>query len=255
MRTLRRVLSGVLLLPASVGAQHMTPRDTSAEATARTYLAALTEARWRDAARFLVLAPIDSERLQLVEMSRMAGPQRPRIPEDFITGDTSMPRAVAEWFAKQSDRYATVQHNFLSTLFANVRDTTELMRLSPVEAAARWLEARDRRYQYRTSMLLCGQVAVLPDSVARLLLPGHQVLGSVQHVDTAWVLHRDTSLMQRGTFDQSGPQVMTMIRVGNHWSIRPAEPSSTISLGVVCSPDGARDPVVPQDPARTRKPR
>ena len=255
MRHWQRVLGVALLLPAAAGAQRVSNADTSAEATARAYFAALTEARWIDAARLLVLAPVDSQRLQLVEMARMAGPRRPRIPEDFITGDTAMPRVVAEWFAKQADRYATIEHDFLSTLFANVRDTAELMRLSAVEAAARWLEARDDRYQYRKSMLLCGQVAVIPDSVQRLLTPGHQVLGTVRRGDTAWVLHRDTSRHERGMFNQFGPQVMTILRADAQWRIRPAEPSNSISLGFGCSTDVPREAVVPRDSVPARRPR
>lgn len=251
----RCVLSVALLLPVAAGAQRAAPRDTSADAAARAYFAALTEARWIDAARLLVLAPVDSQRAGLLEAARDLGIRRPRVPEDFFGTDSTMPREVAEWFAKQADRYEHVEDDFVSAVFANVRDTTELARLSLLEAAARWLEARDPRYHHLRSMAMCGDVAVLPDSIRRALQPRYEVMGLVHRPDTAWVMHRDTSSTGNAMVIVLGAQTSLMLRVAGEWRMRPPEVPTHFNIAYTCQGSSPRDAGAFRDTSGVRRPR
>jgi hypothetical protein len=237
-------------------------QSTAPTAVVDSFFRAVEQERWRDAARLMDLATFGALRDEEVRNMRRARAQRhPVTPDMLMKSDPRMPRAVAEYQAArtneamdQSDRH---MHDY-----AGVDDVDGLAALSPDEAAARWLEAKDPRYMMRQSLAEARTRCNVPDSVIAQLVPlpatMNRVLGTVMDDSLAYVLY--TELPSPGhdpgspsahgrrrartshPFWVMPPPVITLRRIGGQWRIAPAMPFGSMggyASFIDCEPKGS----------------
>lgn len=76
--------------------------------------------------------------------------------ERYMQGDSTMPRAVAEWFVKQSERAVYDTTSLLGWTFADVSRPSQLDSLSDAELYVRRLRAKQVGYQMDLALRLSG---------------------------------------------------------------------------------------------------
>ncbi len=131
----------ITLLPGWLVAQSFTTPDSAL----RAFHAAMFERRWTEAGRFV--DPVLVERLRWEAVRSARAPRRARTIDDYLRDDPEMPREVAEYLLRRAEQSIRQLGNFISYEFAHVDDTAALKRLSSPEAAARFVQAQDPRYQ------------------------------------------------------------------------------------------------------------
>lgn len=112
-------------------------RDERAVRTAvEAFFAAIEREQWDSAATFIDLPRFEPILRQQIAWARSALPQPPATAEQFMADDSTMPRAVADWEAKRSNRYRS-QRAFddYSSQFAGVSSQHLLFWLSPLAIA------------------------------------------------------------------------------------------------------------------------
>ena len=205
---------------SSVGAQ---PAPTSAPDVFTEFVARMVTGRFRDAATLLYLPPLEERRLQAIVGART---QRRYVPTlaDITRGDPEMPPAVAEYQLAQIRKHMAeaAEVGFEDEWFG-VKDTIDLGRLTPAEAAERWLQARDQRR--RMQMMWnrtpgCRGRPFVVDSLATFFRPS--VVGVVQRGDTAWALYRIGGGADGDFAMELPPTVAPLIRHGDRWYVWPA---------------------------------
>jgi hypothetical protein len=226
----------LMLFGVTVGAQS---RPSTPEEVVRDFFQAQRAGRWLDAAQLMDLESFD--RLRSRTIANLAFARTfPRITADEMRRvDPDMPLAVAEYQAKkQSESIASFDP--LSAEFAHVPTIDSLRALPLAEVAARWLEARDPRWQAHLSVerskgLANATCASLPDSVTsqfteKLMPLVATVLGVAQPSDSV----RYVVVGQSGSIQPSdgsrrsdweanpSPSVLTLRSMGGKWRIVPA---------------------------------
>lgn len=227
-----------------------------------SFFKATEQERWSDAARLMDLVTFGALQDEEVRnMRRAKVRRRPITPEMLMKSDPKMPRDVAEYQAARTNE-AMDQSDWLVRDYANVGNVDTLAALSPKEAAARWLEAKDERYQMRQSLAQARAHCNLPDSLITRLasLPAttHRVLGTVMDDSLAYVLYAelpsggekpDSASRRSGrrarmsrAFWVMPPPVMTLRRIAGQWRIAPAMPFGAMSgyASFDCEPKGSR---------------
>jgi hypothetical protein len=153
-----------------------------------------------------------------------------------------MPREVAEYFVRSAEESMRRMDNIIPYQFAYVEDTATLKGLSQLEAAARYVQARDPRYLLRMSYLRTPgcEGRTLDESEAKELAPRIELLSSAMRGDTAWIMYRDTS--RSGGYGFMGPGVATLFRLGTRWFVdidRPQYGSAGFGIANVQCTDAA----------------
>lgn len=123
--------------------------------------------------------------------------------------------------------------NPIAYQFADVEDTATLRRMSQLEAAARYVQAKDPRYHLRLSYRHApGCEGRLPsDADLDELAPRFEVLATAVRGDTAWIMYRDTS--RAGLYGAIGPGVATLFREGDLWLVDLDRPQfGPVSVGM-----------------------
>jgi hypothetical protein len=219
-----------------------------AEVVARQFFNAVSRGRWIDAAQLMDLTRIELNRQSLLESARRSRVHHPPTLQDLLRSDPDMPRAVAEYELARLLRHrgeARAEH--FSSVFADVSDTNMLVRLSPLELGARWLQAQDMRYQVRRVSLRSpsyqGRPGVSAESDAAEMLPERFVIGAIEVGDRAYVVHSDTSSFER--MDETAPKVAVLVWSGDRWRISPDFMLVRQGLGVSVMCDVPRDSVPP----------
>jgi hypothetical protein len=135
------VAAAVLAALSAAGAIQLGAQASPTEVAA-AFFKAVTEERWRDAARELDLAAFDRFRRERIAAERLS-PRRQWVvtADDLLRRDPDMPRAVAEYQAKKIEESARETVSWTERDFANVSGIDSLAALSAEEAAARWLQA------------------------------------------------------------------------------------------------------------------
>jgi len=172
MRIVRALVVAALLhWPAQAHAQSGSPEET-----ARQFLDAVATRRWDQAARMLDQRAFEEVLEDFVSRAGRSDDRRLPTVEDLRRQDPSMPRDVAEWQIRQMREAEQRYADPTPFEFAGVRTVAELRRLSPREAAARWLEARDPRYAIRQQLeaMRCPTT-----SMEQIPVPDRRVLGAV----------------------------------------------------------------------------
>jgi hypothetical protein len=221
------LLLGLACLNATLGAQ-APASDRSrvrAEVVARQFFNAVSHGRWIDAAQLLDLTWIELNRRSLFESARRPMVHHAPTLQDLMRSDPDMPRAVAEYELARLLRHrgeARAEH--FSSVFADVSDTTMLVRLSPLELGARWLQGQDMRYQLRRATLRSPSCRRTPGVSAAIdaaeRLPERFVIGAIEVGDSAYVVHSDTSAF-RTRMDGTAPKVAVLVWGGDRWRISP----------------------------------
>lgn len=123
--------------------------------------------------------------------------------------------------------------NHIPYQFADVEDTVTLQRMSQLEAAARYVQAKDPRYLVRLSHRAAGCPArSLSEADANALAPRFEVLATALRADTAWIMYRDTS--RTGAYSFFGPGIATLFRFGTRWFVDIDQPQyGRASFGMV----------------------
>jgi len=178
------VASGSASLPAQA---------TSPSAIARAYFDAIVIQNWNAAATLLRTDDVERIRRDAIASFR---PRESRTftADDFLRHDSAMPRAVAQYQADQANKRVKELPDLggLQFAFADVKDTAQLAALSAVEVGARWIEARDLRYQMRRMLASSPECPrEMYSAAAASMVPRFEVLGEVVRTDTAWVLYRN----------------------------------------------------------------
>jgi hypothetical protein len=247
-----------LIAPPAVSGAQSDSRLWPPAVVADSFFAATHDARWSDAARFLDLEAVATMRDGYVRMNSNQKPPRKLTAEFFLQSDSTMPRAVAEYQARRFNE-TTRPTDLVAYEYARVPSVDSLAHLSPADAAARWLEARDERWVVRLGMLESRNLGCMPvDSieafVAAMRPPAEHVVGTVVDDSIAYVLHgpaRGGDAMAPRTAPDSvrpsragrrrgaqsylvPPAITTLRRVGAAWRIVPTPESQVSLMGVSC---------------------
>ena len=267
MRTHRLLpLVGVVLaLSPTVrasGAQRASTRSSPAAVVDSFFLATEHE-RWRDAARLMDLQAFGGLRDEAVRNMRRPPTIHHVTPEELMKFDPQMPRVVAEYQASRSNEQLG-RNDWILYQYAGVSSADSLAALPLEDAAARWLQARDPRYQMRRSIEAQRVRCDLPDStitrLVRMPMTRARVLGTVMADSMAYVLYDEEPVVDEPdarpdsarrrvnhrrasapAFSVMPPPVLILRRVGSRWRIAPGEPFggwSGFSAFIDCS--GAR---------------
>jgi hypothetical protein len=235
---------GCLLLvagrPAASGAQSDS-RLWPPAIVADSFFRATRDARWPDAARFMDLDAISAMRDQAVRVARRQRPVSMVTAEAILQHNPKMPREVAEYEARQANERSTDFDPFAYE-YAHVPSADSLARLAPVDAAARWLEARDIRWGIRRGLVEYQKRGCISadsvDVMVRMMRPGvARIIGTVIDDSLAYVLHEQAFFeddaqpaperarsrrRRRPSPVMMPPSVAMLRRVGSEWRIIPS---------------------------------
>jgi hypothetical protein len=221
-----------LMLAAGFGSAISQSPAASPEEVARQFFKAEHEDRWLDAAHLLDLRRFEAIRQMTVKGLRMARAPFRLTPEAIMRSQPDMPRAVAEYEAKKTNKQME-EFNLLAYQFARVPSADSLEALPVDEAAARWLEAQgpkwvdERDRKTRPPMKCPG----MPDSVAvrsfgRFNTPDAVVLGATAGDSVRYVVVGLRSAVTRSRVDDfesaMSPHVLTLVNVNGAWRVVPS---------------------------------
>lgn len=207
------------------------------EDVVRAFFKAEDEGRWLDAARMLDLKRFEPYRRSAVEGMRSNDKAPLRTADDLMKLEPDMPRAVAEYQAKQMNE-SLRRFNYVEHEFARVTSVDSLAALSTEEAAARWLEAmgpdwKQTLAERESARLPAGACDAIPDSVRTEIRTSlrqltARILGVTAGSDSVRyvVIGRELGIAGvsgSGEFEAPAmsPAVMTLRRMGQTWKISP----------------------------------
>lgn len=210
----------------------------SARLTADLFFRAIADEKWEAAAALLDTAAmrrmIAQQLRQRPEFNR-----REMTVDDFMRGDSTKPREVAEYELK---RYREQVSKFdagdrFSREYYGIRSADDLRALSTTQAAARHLQAKDPRVQIRELLKQAG----CADSTFTTPFTVHRILATALANDSiAYLLHEEgTSATSRSGYSEF-PSVMVLRFRGNRWVIVPT-PAFMGPGGVAIFGDGPCD--------------
>ena len=212
------VLMGFAATPAV--AQTATGRPAP-RAVVDSFFAALGSERWSVAAIYLDLQSFARFLTERVNTARAAVPVRPTTVEDLMAADTTLPRAVAEWqIARFRVTSGSRPFNDFSDEFAGITSFRALADLTPLEGAARWLEANDPGNRLRRSLAALKCPGLVIDSLRNWIPYAFRTVGTAQVNDsTAYVLTaRDFA--DSGMYAPT-PSTLLLRRRREGWQISP----------------------------------
>lgn len=201
---------------AQTAAGPPTPR-----AVVDSFFVALASERWLVAANYLDLQSFARYLNDRVNAARSAVPMRATTVEDLMAADTTLPRAVAEWqLARFRSASGSRPFNDFSEEFAGITSFRALEELTPLEGAARWLEANDPGNKLRRSLAALKCPGLVVDSL-RNWIPY-----ALRTVGTAYVNDSTAYVLTARDFADSGmyaptPSTLLLRRRREGWQISP----------------------------------
>jgi len=232
---------GVAALASTQRVQAQARRPVSSPDSARLvadlFFRAIADEKWDAAARLLDTTAI---RRMVTEQLRYR-PERDRrelTVEDFMRGDPNKPREVAEYELKRLREQMAKRDSGerFSSEFHGVRSAAELRALSTSQVAARYLQAKDQRVQFREFLRQSG----CPDSTFTMPFRVHRILATALANDSvAYLLHDEGPEPSRSGYSEF-PSVMILRLRGDGWAIVPT-PNVMGPGGIVISGDGPCD--------------
>ena len=226
-------LSAFLILCVYVG---RVDAQSSPADVVRAFFKAEDEGRWRDAARLLDLSQFEPIRKQALDVARARDTLATPTAEQLMKWQPDMPRAVAEYQAKQM-KAGLAGFDWLPYQFARTPSADSLRSLSTEEAAARWLEAKApawqeelaRRKENVNGSVECPQ---MPDSITTEIakwkpVPA-RILGTTSDSDSlryvvigpaAWI--GEGIPPGREGVPGPSPSVVSLRKTGGGWRILP----------------------------------
>ena len=212
----------LLIVSTASPAIAQTPKELPGpRAVVDSFFAALASERWLVAANYLDLQNFARFLNDRVNAARSAVPMRPTTVEDLMAADSTLPRAVAEWqIARILSASASRPFNDFSNEFAGITSFLALQGLTPLEGAARWLEANDPGNRLRQSLAALKCPGLVIDSLRSWIPYAFRTVGTAQVNDsTAYVLtarHFADSGMYAPT-----PSTLLLRRRREGWQISP----------------------------------
>ena len=202
-----RWMSGTVLalvLAAVFGAAPASGQATDPRQVAGAFFEAVAAERWREAAGFLDLESFDVYRQAQIASARSTRPERRLTVEEMMRRQPDLPRAVAEYYIKQINEVGKDRARGLKLEFAGIDGADALAAMTPIDAASRWIEAQDFRYQMRVaSKEAAGRRC--PETSA-VLIPGmsrpNHILGVVVTDSVAYTLHIDPRMSPQSSTER-----------------------------------------------------
>ncbi len=213
----RLLVTAVWIAVAAPLAGQAGPREAAAG-----FLDAWNARRWSETARLLDLDQFDRFRRDFIARARRQPDEGPQpTVEDLLRRSPDMPREAAEYQIKMMREQ---QRRFADPTpfeFARVASASALRALPVEEAAARWLESRDPRWQVRMQyeQAGCGP----PADLAEVPVPRRRLIGVVADGDsTTYALFKE-DLADDGTPAWVGGDVsvMELARRQGRWVVVP----------------------------------
>ena len=132
-----------------------------------------------------------------------------------------MPREVAEYQIRMMDEQRRRYADPTPFEFARVSSAALLRNLTPVEAASRWLESRDPRWQVAMQFQQAG--CPVPDDADQIPLPQRRLIGVLAESDSVTLaVFREDQGGDRGPNWAGGDlNVMELRERGGRWTIQP----------------------------------
>lgn len=184
---------------------------------AQTVFDALNTRRWLDAAALMDRA--DVEAWYADHLQERAGVGEPTL-EELLQSDPALTPAIAEDRLRQL-RHVTELYTGIGNEFVAISTREQLARLTPADAFAQFLQARDP--SWRSDMHLRLLQAERPYSCPEPPSRQRQVLALVREDDTsATVAYRVFWSDQPAEDASSGTHVATLRRSPDGWRLRPA---------------------------------
>lgn len=223
-----------LFLPRAVQPQS---DDATLRKTAEAFFAAQRDGRWLDAAHLLDLEAFERIRTEDVRDYRSQKTRKPITAEMLQKHDPALPREVAEYQARQSNKLSE-ESDLLALAFADVPTSDSLAALPVAEAAARWLQAKDPRWQMARSRRerASPECTLPPEAIEKLSLPLARIVGVTVGAsnkagsnDVGYVLYRrwpwTLAQSSMSPADELGfpPSILTLTRRAGKWRIFPTE--------------------------------
>jgi hypothetical protein len=235
----RLVVALLILAPAALAGQ-IPPSVERPEAVVEAYYRAITDGRWLDAVRLADLKAFDESRKSTIESLRRPQPEPHFTVSQLLEAQPDMPRVVAEYQVKQVNA-ASHRFNLLDYEYARIPNVDSLAAMPVEEAAARWLEAKDPRWQL-TRALHDGRLNGCPippeeeSSLRGALVPlPPRIIGAIIEDSLAYVVLEprqfDPSSVGRAKADSSArrsehpswigmpPRIATLHRGAGRWLI------------------------------------
>ena len=176
--------------------------DTAAvRAVAGAYFRALSLGRFHDAARLLDLDAFDAERQSALKWMAHPPEQSRVTAARLMKLDPTMPRAAAEYQARQVNR--PIDEAARLRVEYGVSTADSVASLPAEELAARQLSARDPRTMLREAITrgdvypctaTAAQRRAMLDSVGAMVVPAPRIIGVVMDGDIAYVMHTSPAL-------------------------------------------------------------
>jgi len=190
----------------------------SARLVADLFFRAIAGEKWEAAAALLDTTAM--RRMVAEQLLQRPGPGRREMTvDDFMRGDPNKPREVAEYELKRfRDQVAKRDSGErFSREFYGVRSAAELRALSTIQVAARYLQAKDQRVQFREFLRQSG----CPDSTLAMPFHVHRILATALANDSvAYLLHDDSPALNRSGYSEF-PSVMILRLRSDRWVIVP----------------------------------
>lgn len=178
--------------------------------------------RWLQAAALIDSATFAQSLRSRIRRANVERPQTPITVEQMMARDSTMPRAVAEWYVAKNREHAVQQPGDMSHEFFGVTSAQALQALTPLEAAARWLEARDPRAAMKRVIAASNcDAASLRDSTEMFRQFELETIG-VANIDdwTSYVLLRPVSDARRNrSYVNPQPTLLELRRTASGWRI------------------------------------
>jgi hypothetical protein len=215
-----------------VGERSDAPRapaqSTGARAVADSFFSAIADERWTDAARLLDTVRFGQQFRNRVNSARAALPSPDMTVEGWMRADPEMPRAVAEWQVERMRKAKAQVPGFgdFSFEYAGITSFRMLAALSVTEAGARWLEARDPRFQMREGARRAGCDTALVRQIGASAQSLSEVI-AMAHVDdsTAYALFRSARTRSIPEQYRGPPELLTLRRTTTAWRVDPSVPN------------------------------
>ncbi|MEJ7760857.1 MAG: hypothetical protein WKF55_14840 [Gemmatimonadaceae bacterium] len=254
LRCLCLSVAAPILAAFPADAQARTPRQV-----AEAFFSNVAEGRWNAAAGLLDLDSFDAYRKSVIASSRKPQAEYGITAERLMRDDPKMPRAVAEYRVKEFEEAVKGTGQLTRYEFARISSPDSLAALTVTDAAARWIEAQDFRYQVwladKNSVARgCPVTAASADSPGKV--QPHRIVGVVVADSTAYIVHTDPRHEMTGTDPRSSneakmdpvssglaqwyaasPSVMRLRRVNGSWLIIGGHALLSSGFGVMVSCD------------------
>ncbi|MDQ6926224.1 MAG: hypothetical protein M3154_08305 [Candidatus Eremiobacteraeota bacterium] len=243
------------MLACCAGRAAVAQEPASAAAVVDSFFQALSTERWADAAQQLDLHSIEAIRSAKIMSVREAttGATKMTVQRSFQL-DPEMPRAVAAYLAKRAIQ-GMREYDGLDTDFARVSSPDSLERLPLAEAAARWLEAHDERYQMRRMLRISGSrdcgysAADLAELASSIRAPRRRIIGAIVDDSVAFVLYQrrsDAAGPSQSAPERAAmldvwyvipPSIVSLRRIAGEWRVVPIYGGfDTGAFGLSCGP-------------------